>query len=183
MKRLRFFQLFLALFLAGLFFAPLPVRGASISGDPGGHTNRGVKYAQKKEYEKAIEEFTKAIKLQPQDPKNYRNRGLTYRLMGDAKKSKVDYAKAIELDPETTKARMDRARIALSKKKPDAALQELDQVIAANPRDRAALRLRGYIYLQQGKWEKAIADYDVAINTIAAVDVEGRTAAGLPTGI
>lgn len=95
MKRLHFFHLFLALFLSGLFLAPLPAQGARISGDPGGHTNRGVMYAQKKEYDKAVEEFTKAIELQPKDPKNYRNRGLTYRLMGETKKSQADYAKAI----------------------------------------------------------------------------------------
>ncbi len=47
-----------------------------------------------------------------------------------------------------------------------------------DPRDRAALRLRAYTYLQEKKWKKAIADYDTAINTIAAVDVEGRTRRG-----
>lgn len=73
---------------------------------------------------------------------------------------------------------MDKARLLLSKKKPDAALKELDQVIAADPRDRDALRLRGYIYLQQKKWKKAIADYDVAINTIKEVDIDGRMRRG-----
>lgn len=29
--------------------------------------------------------------------------------------------------------------------------------------------------LQQGEWKKAIADYDVAINTTAEIDIEGRT--------
>ncbi|MBA3650390.1 MAG: tetratricopeptide repeat protein [Chthoniobacterales bacterium] len=66
----------------------------------------------------------------------------------------------------------------LREKKPDEALQELDKALEAEPRNRAALRLRAYIYLQQGKWEKAIADYDVAINTIAEVDIEGRTRRG-----
>ncbi|MBA3650389.1 MAG: tetratricopeptide repeat protein [Chthoniobacterales bacterium] len=85
MKRLNHLHLILVTLLAGIFLTPLPLQAAKISGDPGGHTNRGVKYAKKKEYEKAIEEFTKAIEKQPKDPKNYRNRALTYRLMGDAK--------------------------------------------------------------------------------------------------
>ncbi len=101
--------------------------------------------------------------------------------MGDQKKAQADYAKAIELNPDTTKGRMDRARMFLREKKQAEALKELDEVIKANPRERAALRLRGYIYLQQGKWKKAIADYDVAINTIAEVDVEGRPAVRLLT--
>lgn len=178
MKRIRLSRFLLAALCAVLCFAPLPVPAAGVSGDPGGHTNRGVKYAQKKEYAKAVEEFTKAIERQPQDPKNYRNRGLTYRLLGEKKKSEADYAKAIELNPDTSKARMDRARMLLRARKPDAALKELSAVIAAQPRDGAALRLRAYIYLEQGKWKQAIADYDVAINSIAEVDVEGRTRRG-----
>ncbi len=35
------------------------------AGDPGGHTNRGVRYARKKQYDKAVEEFSKAIDAQP----------------------------------------------------------------------------------------------------------------------
>ena len=174
MKRL----LLLLTALCALVLLPLPLNAAQTAGDPGGHSNRGVKYAQKKEYAKAIEEFDKAIKLQPKDPKNYRNRGLTYRLMGEAKKSKADYAKAISLNPETATSRTEHARMLLREKKPKEALKELDQVLANDRRDRPALRLRGYIYLQQGEWKKAIADYDVAINTISAVDVEGRTRRG-----
>ncbi len=37
--------------------------------DPGGHTNRGVHYARDKKYDKAIEEFSKAIDAQPNDTK------------------------------------------------------------------------------------------------------------------
>jgi Tfp pilus assembly protein PilF len=46
--------------------------------DPGGHTNRGVEYARAKQYDKAIEEFSKAIEAQPKDPKNYVNRAQVY---------------------------------------------------------------------------------------------------------
>ncbi|MEO7723679.1 MAG: tetratricopeptide repeat protein [Chthoniobacterales bacterium] len=63
----------------------------------------------------------------------------------------------------------------MREKKPREALVELDKALASEPRNRAALRLRAYLYLQQGQREKAIADYDVAINTIAEVDIEGRT--------
>ncbi len=48
------------------------------SADPGDHTNRGVEYARAKQYDKAIEEFSKAIEAQPKDPKNYVNRAQVY---------------------------------------------------------------------------------------------------------
>jgi tetratricopeptide (TPR) repeat protein len=72
----------------------------SVSGDPGGHTNAGVEYARKKQYDKAIEEFTKAIDAQPNDPKNYRNRAQVYRLARQPDKAIADYGKLIELKPD-----------------------------------------------------------------------------------
>lgn len=73
MKLLTILHLVLLASISGLLTTPTTAEastGSSISGDPGGHINRGVRYAKKKEYDKAIEEFTKAIELQPKDPKN-----------------------------------------------------------------------------------------------------------------
>ncbi|MBA3609048.1 MAG: tetratricopeptide repeat protein [Chthoniobacterales bacterium] len=181
MKFLTVLQIALLTSISGLLTVPTTVEAArksSIAGDPGGHTNRGVKYAKKKEYEKAIEEFTKAIELQPQDPKNYRNRALTYRLMGQPAKAKEDDAAANKLSPESVKTHNARARGLIRDKNYDAALEELDEAIDAEPRNGPALRLRAYVYLQQSKWAKAIADYTVAINSIREVDIEGRTRRG-----
>src|ERR1041384_3006440 len=70
------------------------------SADPGGHTNRGVRFARDKQYDKAVEEFTKAIELQPNDAKNYRNRAQAYRLNNQPDKAVADYSKLIELAPD-----------------------------------------------------------------------------------
>ncbi|MGI8437160.1 MAG: tetratricopeptide repeat protein [Chthoniobacterales bacterium] len=178
MKRFHLLHPVLIALLAALILMPGSAQGARTAGDPGGHTNRGVKYARAKQYDKAIEEFTKAIEAQPKDPKNYRNRALAYRLSKEPKKAAADYAKAIELSPDSADARTGSARLLLRDKKAGAALKELDKALEIDPRNRPALRLRAYIYLQQGKWEKAIADYNVSINSIADVDIEGRTRRG-----
>src|SRR6476659_6284807 len=47
--------------------------------DPGGHSAKGVEFAKKKEYDKAVEEFTQAIQSEPNDSKNYFKRGTAYR--------------------------------------------------------------------------------------------------------
>ncbi len=154
MKRFDIFRPFLVALLAGIFLGPVSLPAARVAGDPGGHTNRGVKYAKKKEYEKAVEEFTMAIELQPKDPRNYRNRAITYRLMGEQGKAKADFAKAIELNPDTPKSLTDNARLLLRDKKTKEALAQLDKALEIDPRNRPALRLRGYIYLQQGQWKK-----------------------------
>jgi len=53
------------------------------------YTNRGVEYARKKEFDKAIADHDEAIKLDPKDAFAYNNRGSAYL-------AKSDYAKAIE---------------------------------------------------------------------------------------
>ncbi|MEO5717474.1 MAG: tetratricopeptide repeat protein [Chthoniobacterales bacterium] len=181
MKLLTILQIVLLTSISGLLMAPHTVEArskSSIAGDPGGHTNRGVKYAKKKQYDKAIEEFTKAIELQPKDPKNYRNRALTYRLMGETKKSKADEAKAIEVSPKSVKSHIANARALIRDKNYKEALNELNSALEMESRNTTTLRLRAYVYLLQNKWEKAIADYTVAINSVREVDVEGRSRRG-----
>jgi tetratricopeptide (TPR) repeat protein len=66
--------------------------------DPGGHSAKGVEFAKKKEYDKAVEEFTKAIEAEPQDAKNYFNRATAYRGLNKLTEAFNDYSKAIEMD-------------------------------------------------------------------------------------
>src|SRR5438874_12986797 len=82
--------------------APAPQAAANTRpnpNDPGGHSARGFEFAKKKEYDKAVEEFSKAIEAEPQDPKNYFNRATAYRGLNKFTEAFADFSKAIELDP------------------------------------------------------------------------------------
>src|SRR3954451_3826366 len=68
--------------------------------DPGGHSAAGVEFAKKKEFDKAVEEFTKAVQDEPTDPKNYFNRATAYRGLNKFTEAYNDYSKAIELSPQ-----------------------------------------------------------------------------------
>ena len=48
----------------------------------------------------AIEDYNKAIDLDPEDARTYTNRGNAYRDIGDFGAAIEDYNKAIDLDPE-----------------------------------------------------------------------------------
>ena len=50
--------------------------------------------------DKAIEDYTKAIELNPQHANAYHNRGLAWSKKGDRDKAIEDYNKAIELNPQ-----------------------------------------------------------------------------------
>lgn len=59
----------------------------------------------KKEFEKAVESFNKAIALDPKLPEAYNNLGYSYRKLGKLEESLGAYAKAIELDTYFAQAR------------------------------------------------------------------------------
>lgn len=74
---------------------------AVLSGNPrklySYYYNRGTAYAQKGDLLKAIQDFSKAIELNPGFAAAYHNRGLAYKNIGDAENSKKDSKRAEEL--------------------------------------------------------------------------------------
>ena len=135
-------------------------KSASKSGDPGGHTNKGVQFARKGEYNRAIAEFTKAIEAQPEDSKNYSNRGMAYKLTHQWEQARADFSKVIELNSQSAEGYTGRGEAEMSLNQMNEALTDLDKALTIDPSDTAALRLRAYAYLRKEDWNKAIDDYN-----------------------
>src|SRR5438105_10670043 len=79
--------------------------------DPGGHSAKGFEFAKKKEYDKAVAEFTEAIKAEPKDPMNYFNRATAYRGAGKMEEARADFSKAIEMAPNNAPAYVGRGEV------------------------------------------------------------------------
>lgn len=62
------------------------------------YNNRGVVYSDRREYENAIADFSKAIELDPNYAIAYNNRGLAHHGRGEYARAIADFAKATELD-------------------------------------------------------------------------------------
>lgn len=60
---------------------------------------QGDKFYSQKKFDKAIEAYTKAIELNPNDFGLYNNRAVVYHATGEYEKAIADYGKAIELNP------------------------------------------------------------------------------------
>ena len=58
------------------------------------YINRGIDYANKRQYQKAIADFTKAIEFTPNDGLIYNNRGVCYEALGNTRQAQSDYQKA-----------------------------------------------------------------------------------------
>src|SRR5207248_11488514 len=65
---------------------------------------RGLAHAEKKEYDRAIAEFTEALRLDPKHAKAYFQRGLAHTDKGEYDEAVADTAEAIRIDPEDAHA-------------------------------------------------------------------------------
>ena len=64
------------------------------------YDNRGDAYYSKTDYDKAISDYTEAIRLSPHDPSYYAKRGDAYRDKKDYDKAIIDNTEVIRLKPD-----------------------------------------------------------------------------------
>jgi len=74
----------------------------------GAYYNRGVAYAELGEYDRAIEDYNKAIKLNKEYAEAYYNRGVAYVVLGKYNRAIEDFNKAIELNLDDAEAYYNR---------------------------------------------------------------------------
>jgi tetratricopeptide (TPR) repeat protein len=90
-------------------------------------------------YNKAIADYSGAIKLNPVDAKAYVNRGLAYAGKGKYDKAITDYNRAIYLDPDNIEAYRNRGRVYHTKGDDGRAGADFSKAIELNP-DRVTFR-------------------------------------------
>jgi tetratricopeptide (TPR) repeat protein len=88
--------------------------------------NRGIAYAEKKDYNRALADYGEAIRLYPQDAnaKAFNNRGKVYYAQGNLDAALADFNEAIQFDPQYANAFNNRGFA--KKKMGDAAGAEAD---------------------------------------------------------
>jgi tetratricopeptide (TPR) repeat protein len=73
------------------------------------------------------------------------------------------FSEALKLEPADPGLRLDRAAGYILADQPDAALRDLDNVIAERPADAVAHQMRAGVHLALGLTEKALSDITVAL--------------------
>ena len=77
---------------------------ASSNNDAEAYNNRGNAYYEKGDYDRAIAEYTEAIRLDPNFAEAYNNRGSVYGVKGDLDRAISDFSQAIRLNPNYAEA-------------------------------------------------------------------------------
>ena len=127
------------------------------------YSRRGNRARGEGRQQDAVDEYSKAIEIDPENAAAYNNRGKAYRDLGHPEEAIKDYNKAIELDPNNAVAYNNRGNAYRDLGHPEEAIKDHDKAIELDPNYAYAYNNRGNAYSDLGHPEEAIKDYDKAI--------------------
>lgn len=122
----------------------------------------GLEKAKQKDYAGAIEEFTKALQVNPEFVEAYYQRGLAYYDLGKIPQAVFDYDEVLKRDSYYVEAYYCRALARLALKNLPGALKDVDKTIELNCYKAGAYNLRGVVERKLGNIESAIANFKKA---------------------
>ena len=125
--------------------------------------NRGLAYASRGDIDKALADFTQAIRNNPKFGPAYNNRGVANQLAGKHDDAMTDYSKAIELNPKDARAYHGRGTVYQSKGDFKKAIEDFSEAVRIDPKFGFAYFNRGVVYARLKDYSQAIKDYDETI--------------------
>ncbi len=127
------------------------------------YANRGNIYREKGEYNKALSDFTEAIRLKPYKAEFYATRGSIYTELKEYDKAMDDLNHALNLKPDLSGAYLNRGNLYRLKGDNNKAISDYSEALKFKPDYAGALYNRAIIYDMAGDYNKAIADLTQAI--------------------
>jgi tetratricopeptide (TPR) repeat protein len=125
--------------------------------------NRGFAHKLKGEYDRALQDYNQAIRLNHNNANAYNNRGMIYKIRGEYDRAIEDYSEAIWLsNNDYPAAFFNRAKSYFAKGQYDRALADFDMVLRFNPRNPDGLYGRGLSEIRSGDTAAGTADMAAA---------------------
>jgi tetratricopeptide (TPR) repeat protein len=125
--------------------------------------NRASMYFDTGDIQRALSDYSAAIRLDPSNALYYNDRGVVYQLMRDYEHALADYSRAIELNPTYVTAYNNRGMLYYGNKEYDRATADHEQALKINPKSASAYRNLGNAHRAKGELDRAIVDYSEAI--------------------
>ena len=134
------------------------------SRNAGAYNERGQAFSRLGRQEDAIEDFTRALSLDPaQASIYYTNRGFAFLALRDQDSAIEDYTQAIRANPNNAQAFFGRALTHSIFEDYESGIEDYTQVIRLNPNDRVSYYNRGLNHSRLEQYDEAIADLTQAI--------------------
>ncbi|HEV3119050.1 MAG TPA: tetratricopeptide repeat protein [Gemmataceae bacterium] len=121
------------------------------------HHNLGTSLGRQKQYQKAIEHVTEAVRLRPDYVLAHYNLGKLLALVGEFDLAKAHLREVIRLEPGHPDARFVLGVVCFQQEHFDEAATYLTEEIALHPDSAQALHLLGKVRAQQARWAEAVA--------------------------
>ena len=126
--------------------------------------NRAIIYINQGEDKLAIDEYSKAIKIEPTEPLCYSNRARRWQHLGDYTNALKDYSKSIELETDNPEWYGYRADCYIEIENYNSALKDYDKMIDLNPNSPFNYNNRADFYREYlNEFDLALKDYAKAI--------------------
>ena len=145
---------------------------------PAFYNNRGVDYFNQMRYDRAIAEYTLALKHDPTYALAWRNRAIVFLRLGVGlpghsrpflNQAVTDYSVYLKINPSDAEAYCERALALVKLGNYDRALGDYTAALQLDPKLASAYRGRSKLYHQKGDIDKSQADLDKALKlSIAA---------------
>jgi tetratricopeptide (TPR) repeat protein len=125
--------------------------------------NRAWGHHEKGEYDKALAEFNRALKLDSNYVEALVGRGRVYHLMDEDEKALTDLNRAIVLDSNDVSALINRGWVYHGQHKYEKAFADFDRALELDASDVDALHGRGLIHGHRRRYADALADLNRAL--------------------
>jgi len=125
-------------------------------------TDRGNAYFDWRDYDKAIDDYSRAVELDPSYASAFFNRARALKSLRDDDAAIADYTRAIQVNRQYSAAFNNRGIIYAGKKEYERAIKDFDEAIRIKPNYALALNNRAGAYREMQKYERALSDYQAA---------------------
>jgi tetratricopeptide (TPR) repeat protein len=139
-------------------------RALALAPNAVGFAGRGMMFHMQGDYKRAVDDFNKAIELNPTEADCYGQRAICYAEMGQYEKAAADANLAIRRDPKSIHAYEARGRVRLNVKDLDSAIADLSSAIDLG--SRQSHFFRALAFYAKGDLGSALTDLDQVIDVM-----------------
>jgi Tfp pilus assembly protein PilF len=143
-----------------------PARQENVFQNSDFYFNRAVFFQQAKDWQKALDNYVKAEKLDPNNPDTYNNKGVIFKELGQYDRAIDEFLRAIFLNPQYAKAYNNIGVVYFMQKNYAEGARNYLKAIDLNPSNLEAFNNLAIIYKKQKDLEKARA----VLNRALAMD-------------